>query len=79
MYQADLIEAEIDEHGLVIADLEEKIAKYQPKFIYTIPTFQNPTGRTLPAERRKQIAELAEKYGVIILEDDPYAALRYAG
>lgn len=79
MYQADLIEAEMDEHGLVIADLEEKIAKYQPKFIYTIPTFQNPTGRTLPAERRKQIAELAEKYGVIILEDDPYAALRYAG
>lgn len=79
MYQADLIEAEMDEHGLVIADLEEKIAKYQPKFIYTIPTFQNPTGRTLPAERRKQIARLAEKYGVIILEDDPYAALRYAG
>lgn len=79
MYQADLIEAEMDEHGLVIADLEEKIAKYQPKFIYTIPTFQNPTGRTLPVERRKQIARLAEKYGVIILEDDPYAALRYAG
>ncbi len=79
MYQADLIEAEMDEHGLVIADLEEKIAKYQPKFIYTIPTFQNPTGRTLPAERRRQIAQLAEKYGVIILEDDPYAALRYAG
>lgn len=79
MYQAELIEAEMDEHGLVIADLEEKIAKYQPKFIYTIPTFQNPTGRTLPAERRRQIARLAEKYGVIILEDDPYAALRYAG
>ncbi|MEY8383026.1 PLP-dependent aminotransferase family protein [Christensenellaceae bacterium 44-20] len=79
MYQAELIEAEMDEHGLVIADLEEKIAKYQPKFIYTIPTFQNPTGRTLPAERRRQIAQLAEKYGVIILEDDPYAALRYAG
>lgn len=79
MYQAELIEAEMDEHGLVIADLEEKIAQYQPKFIYTIPTFQNPTGRTLPAERRRQIAQLAEKYGVIILEDDPYAALRYAG
>ncbi len=79
MYQAELIEAEMDEHGLVIADLEEKIAKYQPKFIYTIPTFQNPTGRTLPAERRRQVAQLAEKYGVIILEDDPYAALRYAG
>ena len=79
MYQAELIEAEMDEHGLVIADLEEKIAKYQPQFIYTIPTFQNPTGRTLPAERRRQIARLAEKYGVIILEDDPYAALRYAG
>ena len=79
MYQADLIEAEMDEHGLIMEKLEKQIAQYQPKFIYTIPTFQNPTGRTLPAERRKQLAALAEKYGVIVLEDDPYAALRYAG
>lgn len=79
MYQADLIEAEMDEHGLIMEKLEKQIVQYQPKFIYTIPTFQNPTGRTLPAERRKQLAALAEKYGVIVLEDDPYAALRYAG
>lgn len=79
MYQADLIEAEMDEHGLIMEKLEKQIVQYQPKFIYTIPTFQNPTGRTLPAERRKQLAALAEKYGIIVLEDDPYAALRYAG
>ena len=79
MYEADLIEAQMDENGLILSDLEEKIQKYHPKFLYTIPTFQNPTGRTLPAGRRKRIAELAEEYGIIVLEDDPYAALRYEG
>ena len=79
MYQADLIEVQMDEDGLILSDLEEKAAKYRPKFLYTIPTFQNPTGRTLPAKRREKLAELAEKYEFFILEDDPYAALRYTG
>lgn len=79
LYQADLIEAEMDEQGLILSDLEEKVVKYRPKFLYTIPTFQNPTGRTMPRERRQRIAQMAEQYGFIVLEDDPYAALRYAG
>lgn len=79
MYQADLIEVQMDEDGLILSDLEEKAAKYRPKFLYTIPTFQNPTGRTLPAKRREKLVELAEKYEFFILEDDPYAALRYTG
>ena len=47
--------------------------------LYVIPTFQNPTGKTLSLERRRPIAELAAKYGVVVAEDDPYRDLRYAG
>lgn len=79
LYQANLVEVEMDEFGLDMADLERKMAKYHPKFLYTIPTFQNPSGRTLPAERREQMVRLAEKYDTLILEDDPYASLRYRG
>ncbi|MGL5514190.1 MAG: PLP-dependent aminotransferase family protein, partial [Sporomusa sp.] len=76
---AKAIPVDVDKNGMKMDDLEEKIKKYAPKFIYTIPTFQNPTGLTLPAERREKIAALAEKYGVIIIEDDPYCELRYKG
>lgn len=69
----------MDEHGLVMEDLEAKIKEHNPKMIYTIPTFQNPTGRTLPLERRKKVAELASQFNVIVLEDDPYCDLRYSG
>ena len=79
MYQADLIEVQMDEDGLILSDLEEKAAKYRPKFLYTIPTFQNPSGRTLSLERRKAVAELAAKYDVLVLEDDPYRDIRYRG
>ncbi len=78
-YQANLVGVEMDEEGIVMSDLEEKIKQYAPKFLYVIPTFQNPTGRTLPADRRQEIARLAEKYGLLILEDDPYNALRFSG
>jgi len=79
MYEANIIGVDMDEYGIKLEDLEAKIQKHHPKFLYTIPTFQNPTGRTLPVERRKAIAELAEKYGTLILEDDPYFALRFTG
>ena len=55
------------------------IKQYSPKIVYVIPTFQNPTGKTLPEDRRKAIAEMGSKYDVIILEDDPYCDLRYSG
>jgi 2-aminoadipate transaminase len=59
--------------------LEEAIVRERPKLLYTIPNFQNPTGITLAAERRKTIYELALRHGLVIVEDDPYGKLRYAG
>ena len=78
-YDAVLVPVRVDDDGIMTNDLEEKMAKYKPKLLYTIPTFQNPTGRTIPADRREKIAGLAAKYDVIVLEDDPYCDLRYRG
>ena len=79
MFQAKCIAVECDEQGMILEDVEKKIKEYNPKFIYVIPTFQNPTGKTLPTDRRKALAEMGSKYDVIILEDDPYQELRYSG
>lgn len=79
LYQANLVPVESDEDGLLPDDLEEKIRQYHPKLLYTIPTFQNPTGKTLPEDRRKKVAELANRYGMVVAEDDPYRDLRYDG
>ena len=79
MFQAKCIQCACDDEGLIIDDVEAKIKEYNPKMVYVIPTFQNPTGKTLPADRREALAELGSKYDVIILEDDPYRDLRYSG
>lgn len=79
LYQANLVPVDSDEDGLLPEDLEKKILLYHPKMLYTIPTFQNPTGKTLPEERRKAVAELANQYGMLVAEDDPYRDLRYKG
>lgn len=79
LYQAKLVPVPSDENGILLDQLEEAIVKHHPKMLYIIPTFQNPTGRTLATERRKPIAEMAAKYGVVVAEDDPYRDLRYAG
>ena len=79
LYQATLVPVESDDDGLLTDDLEEKIRLHHPKMLYTIPTFQNPTGRTLSRERRKKVAELAARYELIVAEDDPYRDLRYEG
>lgn len=79
MFQAKCIGVDTDEHGMIIEDVERKIQKYHPKMVYVVPTFQNPTGKTLPTVRRKKLAELGSKYDVIILEDDPYRDIRYSG
>ena len=79
LYQANLVPVESDEQGLLPDDLEKKMNQYHPKMLYTIPTFQNPTGKSLPEERRKAIAELANRYGMLVAEDDPYRDLRYEG
>ena len=79
MFQARCVAVEMDENGMVPEDLEEKIKNYNPKIVYVIPTFHNPTGRTLSLERREKIAHLGSQYDVIILEDDPYRDIRYSG
>ncbi len=68
-----------DADGVDARALEELVVRERPKLFYTVPTFQNPTGRTLPAERRAAVAEVAARGGVWIVEDDPYGELRYEG
>lgn len=79
-YNAKLIGVPMDDDGMDIEKLETAL-KNNPRtaFIYVIPNFQNPTGRTMTLERRKQILELAYKYNVHIIEDNPYGDLRFAG
>ena len=69
----------LDEQGLCVDELEGIIERTHPKFMYLIPTFQNPTGVTMSLERRRQVVEIADRLGVPILEDDPYGPLRFAG
>jgi 2-aminoadipate transaminase len=59
--------------------LESRLRTGAIKFVYLVPTFQNPTGRTMPLERRQAVAELIRKYHILLVEDDPYSALRYRG
>lgn len=79
-YNAKLVGVETDDDGMIPEKLE-KALKENPRtaFIYTIPNFQNPTGITTSLERRKAILELAYKYNVLIVEDNPYGELRFAG
>lgn len=79
MFGAQFVPCEMDDEGLIMEDVEEKLRKYNPKFIYTVPTFQNPTGVTMSLERRKKLAELAAQYDTIVIEDDPYREIRYSG
>lgn len=76
----NLVGVDIDDDGINIEKLEAAI-KQNPnsKFIYTIPTFQNPSGTTMSLEKRKAVYALAKKYGIIILEDNPYSDTRFAG
>lgn len=78
-YNAKLVPMPTDDQGVIVEAAEELIKRHHPKLMYVIPTFQNPTGITLSLERRKALAALAAKYGVVIAEDDPYRDLRYTG
>jgi len=78
-YQADVRGVRSDADGIDLNDLEQKIIELKPKIFYIVPNFSNPTGRTLPVQKRQAVAKLGEKYGVLILEDDPYRELRYSG
>jgi 2-aminoadipate transaminase len=76
---ARLVPVPCDDEGLEPDALPELIARHAPKFLYLVPTFQNPTGRTLPGERRRRLAEIAAEHGLWLIEDDPYGELRYDG
>lgn len=69
----------VDEHGACVDQLEALIEKARPKFMYLLPTFQNPSGVTMTIDRRRKVIDIAAAQGVPILEDDPYGALRFAG
>lgn len=77
-YGAQYIPVKTDEHGMIVDELEAAL-RVGPKFIYVLPNFQNPSGSTLSLERRQQLVRIADKYGVPIIEDDPYGQLRYEG
>ncbi|MDR2785808.1 MAG: PLP-dependent aminotransferase family protein, partial [Treponema sp.] len=65
--------------GIELDDLEAKVKQHKPRLLYAIPNFSNPTGKTWPAATRKAVAELAAKYGFMVIEDDPYGRLRFSG
>jgi 2-aminoadipate transaminase len=77
-YGAEYVPVPSDENGMITDELEGKL-RTGPKFIYVLPNFQNPTGVTLSLERRYKLVELADRYGVPIIEDDPYGQLRFEG
>jgi 2-aminoadipate transaminase len=83
-YGAEFVGVPLDENGMQIDILEEEIKRLKAqskkvKFVYTVPTFQNPSGVELSEERRKRLAEIAEEHEILIIEDEPYESLRFEG
>ena len=83
-YQADVVHVPLDEGGLVPSALRETLARLRAqgrrvKFLYTVPTFQNPAGVTLTTARRAQILEICAEYDVLVIEDNPYGLLGFDG
>jgi DNA-binding transcriptional MocR family regulator len=77
LYGADLVSAPIDADGVKVDALEQLIVQHKPKLIYLIPTFGNPSGAMLSLARRLRVLELAAKYQVLVVEDDPYGELYF--
>jgi len=78
-YGAKYVSVPMDENGVLIDQLEDKVKESKPRIIYIVPNFQNPSGITLSEERRHKLVEIAKRYEVPIIEDNPYGELRYAG
>ena len=78
-FEARFVPVPTDEDGLIPEAADELARMYHPKFLYTIPNFQNPTGRTLAGKRRAALYDVARRHGFPIVEDDPYGKLRYRG
>jgi 2-aminoadipate transaminase len=78
-YQARYVTVEMDNDGMIVDQVEQRLKKYHPKLIYTISNFQNPTGITMSLERRRALVEVALKYNVPVVDDNPYGEIRFAG
>jgi 2-aminoadipate transaminase len=83
-YQADVVQIECDEDGMRIEELEDVLVRLdsegrRPKFVYSVPTFQNPAGVTMSLERRRRLVELARLREMLVVEDNPYGLLRFGG
>ena len=76
-HHLNIVGTPMDENGLVIPELEERVKKYKPKLVYTIPVYHNPTGVTLSAERREDLARLSAKHDFLIVADEVYQLLAY--
>ncbi len=76
---ARIIGVPVDEDGMKVDVLEQLLRRHHPKLIYTMPTYQNPSGVSMSLERRRRLLELAYREKILILEDDPYGELRYEG
>jgi 2-aminoadipate transaminase len=77
MNSLNVVAADSDKDGMDLASAEELIKRHKPKFVYVVPTFSNPTGGVWSLERRKGLLELCRRYGVPILEDDPYGEIKF--
>ncbi|NOY89364.1 MAG: PLP-dependent aminotransferase family protein [FCB group bacterium] len=78
-YQARYAPVKMDDEGMIIDEIEEKIIKYKPKLIYTISNFQNPTGITMSEKRRMELIKLGSHYNIPIIDDNPYSDIRFSG
>jgi 2-aminoadipate transaminase len=78
-YGPEYVTIDMDDDGLIPSSLEKVLKEADIKLIYLAPTFQNPTGRTTTLERRKKIASIIKEHHALLIEDDPYSALRYRG
>jgi 2-aminoadipate transaminase len=83
-YQADVVQIECDADGMRVEELEGVLKGLadegrRPKFVYSVPTFQNPSGVTMSFERRRQLVDLARQHELLVVEDNPYGLLRYSG
>lgn len=83
-FQAEAVQIDLDHEGMRIDLLERELERLEaegirPKFIYTVPTFQNPAGVTMSLERRKRLVEIAAERELLVIEDNPYGMLRYSG
>lgn len=78
-YEAEFATVLLDADGMMVEKVEDVVKNTPVRFIYVLPNFHNPAGTTLPLERRQLLVDIARRYDLLIVEDDPYGALRYDG